>query len=88
MKWFKRFGEHGNLLSAMINRTGASFGNTDGLAAENVVRQAINCCLACRSEDECRAWLEIAEPGARPPEFCRNGALLDSLRTPKKAVWP
>ena len=85
--WFKRFEERGNLLSAMFRRTGASFANADSLVAENTVRQAVGRCLACRDEEACKAWLETAKPGAKPPDFCRNAQLIEALK-PQKAVWP
>jgi hypothetical protein len=86
--WFKRYEEHGNLMTAMFRRTGASFANADGLAAENTVRQAVDRCLACRDEEACKEWLDVAEPGAKPPSFCRNAQLIETLKAPQKAVWP
>lgn len=87
-RWIKRFEERGGLLSAMLHRTGASLTETDGLASENIVRQAINRCLACRNGEECKAWLETATPGAKPPDFCPNAALIAALTAQKRAVWP
>ena len=84
--WLGRLEAHGDFLSAMMRRTGASFAETG--ATENDVRQAVDRCLNCTDEGRCKAWLETAAPGARPPDFCRNKGLLGTLKTPQKAVWP
>lgn len=82
---FDRFETRGNLLSAMMRRTGADLASAGGLAAENTVRQAINRCLLCRAEEQCKGWLASAEQGAKPPAFCPNAALLSALRPSRSA---
>jgi hypothetical protein len=70
---------HLNLLSAMIQRTGASLTNLDGYAGEAKLRNAIGRCIMCVHQGECRTWLAGAESGSPPPTFCSNAALLSSL---------
>lgn len=84
MGLFRRIMDRGELMGSMFQRTGADVTGLDDNRAETVVRAAMCRCLACRSEDACRAFLEQAPEGAEPPAFCRNAELLRSL-TPRKA---
>jgi hypothetical protein len=39
---------------------------------EDEIRDSIINCYECKSGDACMTWLEKAEKGAPPPEFCPN----------------
>lgn len=82
----RRVEVHGKLLGEMVERTGADFANLDRYLGDNVVRSAIFRCIACPSEEECRAWLAAAPADSAPPEFCRNAAMMRSLKQPARQV--
>ncbi len=47
------------------------------LAARNA---AIERCRSCGRQDLCRAWLDAGVEADEPPDYCRNGQLIDDLR--------
>jgi hypothetical protein len=75
----KRIEEHGDLMSAMIGRTGADLTQLDAYAGEGTFRNAVGRCLTCSHGEECRAWLAEAQDVSAPPSFCANAALFAAL---------
>ncbi|MCP1200219.1 DUF6455 family protein [Notoacmeibacter sp. MSK16QG-6] len=79
MGFFKRAEEHGDLLGAMMGRTGALDDERVLRLADSVLRSAWFRCQGCRRADECADFLAKADAREPAPDYCQNKALMDSL---------
>lgn len=72
MSFLKRADEHMNLIGEMMMKTGVDLSRSAGIDQGLFIRRAITGCLGCNKTGDCRAWLDDAEDGATPPDFCPN----------------
>ena len=77
---FERSYDQLELLHQMMDKTGAHLDTDYSPCDEGNLKSAILSCLACRHSCECRVWLDSAEEGVSPPEFCPNVARLMRMR--------
>lgn len=80
MGFFKKLGQHMELMSRMFGHTGITRPDSQVLFLENDIRQAMSRCASCQDTDDCAKWLDEAKEGSSPPEFCRNAAYIEQLR--------
>jgi len=78
MSFPTRLGTHAALLGRMLRRCAvdpARLAEEAGGPGFLVIARA---CMVCENVEECRRWLDAAEPGRRytPPDFCPNAARL------------
>lgn len=74
---FEKVITHLDLMSRMMNRTGASRGLRKAGEIERGIRGAAARCTSCTDEKACREWLERAPQDSAPPAFCRNAAFIE-----------
>ncbi len=75
-----RMDDHAELMGRMAERAGADLGDAliAGLIDGQTLRAAYFRCYACGATEACRNHLESA--AVAPPEFCRNGRLIEDIR--------
>lgn len=79
MTIFSKLDEHLKLFDGMVSRTGVSDRMPHSINEERELRSAIFRCAGCTDTGPCRDWLEKAEQGSSPPDFCRNADLFKRL---------
>jgi hypothetical protein len=76
---FEKVIAHLELMSRMMNRTGAAHGLHKAGEIESGIRAAAARCTSCTDEKACREWLEHAPQDSAPPAFCRNAGFIERL---------
>ncbi|OXT02521.1 hypothetical protein B7H23_06395 [Notoacmeibacter marinus] len=79
MGFFNRSEKHGDLVGAMMDRTGALDDERILRLSDSVLRTAWFRCQGCRQADACAEFLETGDADAPTPDYCQNKALMDSL---------
>lgn len=72
MGLFSRSAEHLELLSKMMDKTGARIDADLSLTGTSKIRSAMVSCMGCKHVGACKKWLAEAEDGIAPPDFCAN----------------
>ena len=80
MGLMSRTAEHLELLSQMIDKTGARLDADLSLVGANKIRSAMIACVGCDKVGECKQWLAEAEDGSSPPDFCANATKFRSMK--------
>ncbi len=76
---FRKFEKHGELMGAMMRRTGALDDERMLRVSDGALRNAFYRCQSCRHSEACEHFLQNAEAAEPTPGFCENKALMDSL---------
>jgi hypothetical protein len=80
----KKLDHHFGLMEDVAKRVGVDFGEalTEGRITPETLRGAALRCTGCTHPEECAEWsAEHADGAEHAPAYCRNGLLLDRLRT-------
>jgi Family of unknown function (DUF6455) len=76
------------LMAAMMARVGVDPVDASRAAGGVAMAAAWRRCLACRSGEQCAAWLAgSSAPAAEPPAFCANASVLAENGV-RPASWP
>ena len=73
----------------MFEITGVQFGKRRlPFALQEQIRSAMKQCLQCSEEEECKVWLETAEYGVEPPEFCQLRTAITQMKALANSYEP
>ena len=79
MGLFEKVVSHLDLMSRMMNRTGAAQRLHAAGEIESGIRSAMARCSGCTDDKACAEWLAHAPQDSAPPAFCRNSAFFARL---------
>ena len=68
------------LLTQMMEKTGARVDADLSQSGSSKIQSAIIACLGCQHVDECKGFLQQVEGEVSPPEFCANVNRLPTMR--------
>ncbi|MGI9401090.1 MAG: DUF6455 family protein [Rhizobiaceae bacterium] len=77
---FGRLNRHIELMSSMFGKTGITGPDSQVIFLEDEIRRAMSRCTSCQNAEGCSKWLEEAETGSAPPEFCANASYIERLQ--------
>ena len=67
-----KFENHSALRQKMFGIAGVRFGKGRiPQIVQEKIRSAMILCLQCDEEQSCKVWIETAEKGSPPPDFCQ-----------------
>ena len=80
MGFFTKISQHMELMARMFGKTGIAGADSDVVYLENDIRQAMSRCASCQDVGGCMLWLDDAEDGSAPPDFCMNATYIKQLQ--------
>jgi len=78
---FSRYDKHANLVNRMSDTLGVDLVEETlrGNMPPEQLRDTVQRCMGCSASKDCETWLQTNSSAKSAPDYCRNGALFDTL---------